>query len=180
MKRSTFISLLKNPISWAIVIALFLLLTIHPYLVTGPSMYPNFKEADRLLVESISPKLHLLSRGEVIVFPDPRDKKHTITLKRIIGLPNETVKIKDGAVVIVHPDGKEEVLSEKWLVGSGNAGNGQNMEMKLGPEDYFVMGDNRAESTDSRTWGTIQPSEMTGTPVVRLAPTFKWLVGSGK
>lgn len=173
MSTTYFKTLFKNPILWAAFSALFLLLTVHPYIVTGPSMYPNFKEGDRLLVENISPKLHLLARGAVVVFPDPRDKKHAITIKRIIGLPDETVRIKGGSVIIVHPEGKEEVLSEKWVGGSEGGGNGDDMEMKLGPEDYFLMGDNRRESTDSRDWGTIQPSEMTGTPIVRVAPRFR-------
>ena len=150
------------------VVALAFIATLRPYIVEGPSMRPAFEPNDRLLVESISPRLGLLSRGDVIVFPDPRDPKHPIMIKRIVGLPNETVRVEFERVVILHPNGTEEVFPAGTLLGGSH--NSDTKETVLGPEDYFVMGDNRDESIDSRHWGTIQPHEMTGKPIARLAP----------
>jgi len=155
---------LLNPIFWSSLIALLMLFGIRPYIVSGPSMHPALFANDRVLVERYSPKLGFLSRGDIIVFPDPRDPKHPLTVKRIIGLPGETVRIKDRVIYILDESGTETPLDDKW----GTSDNGVDMEMKLGPEDYFLMGDNRGESTDSRDWGTIQPHEMIGQPILRV------------
>lgn len=159
--------LIKSPVAWACLLAIILLASVRPYVVTGPSMRPAFEPDDRVLVERLSPKLGLLGRGDTIVFPDPRDPAHPLTVKRIIGLPGETIRIKDRQIFIVDEEGKETALEDTW----GTTDNGTDMEMKLGPEDYFLMGDNRGESTDSRDWGTIQPHEMIGQPIFRIPRT---------
>lgn len=144
--------------------------SLHPVAVSGGSMRPTFEPDDRLIVESLSPKLGLLSRGDAIVFPDPRDPAHPVTIKRIIGLPGEIIRVEATQVVVTKPDGTSESFERGTLLGGLEGNSPEPKETKLGPEDYFLMGDNRAESTDSREWGTIQPHEMIGKPIVRLAP----------
>lgn len=161
-----------------VVATLILLLPflIRPYIVTGISMQPTFQEGDYLLVEKISPRLIGLFRGSPVVFRDPRNPQHPIILKRVIGLPNETIRIANGSVTAERGKGgkweeggaeEKGANIEKWEEGE-KAGNGPDFEMKLGPEDYFLMGDNRAQSEDSRVWGTIQPSEMIGTVLFKF------------
>jgi signal peptidase I len=166
--RIPYSKFLSSPIFWATLIAFLILVGLRPYIVSGPSMHPAFNSNDRLLVERFSPKLGLLGRGDTVVFPDPRDPAHPITIKRIIGLPGETIRIRDRQIFIADETGNESPLEDAW----GTTDNGSDFEIFLGPEDYFLMGDNRGESTDSRDWGTVQPHEMIGSPILRLSPDF--------
>ena len=114
-------------------------------------------------------------RGEVIVFRYPKDPSEFF-IKRIIGLPNETVKILNGNVYIVD-NGQTQELSEPYVI---NQGNGPDMTITLGPDQYFVMGDNRPQSSDSRIWGPVPRANITGHVVLRLLPfsTINILPGS--
>lgn len=162
-------------ITVAAVMILALPFVMRPYVVMGISMQPTFENGDMLLVENISPRLIGYSRGSVVVFRDPRHPEHPIIVKRVVGLPNETILITDESVTILHSDGEEEIIEEvgrmKYEAGGGN---GSDMETKLGPEDYFLMGDNRSQSQDSRSWGTIQPHETIGRPVLRVWPLARF------
>jgi signal peptidase I len=157
---------IRSPLLWACVFALFMLVFVEPHVVSGPSMLPTLEEGDRLLVEKLTPHVGLLGRGQLIVFRDPRDPKHPAVVKRIIGMPRETIHVEAHQITITHGDGTTEILAQGSEL--GRDGNGDEKTMRLGPYDYFLMGDNRGESRDSRDYGTIQPSEMLGRPILGI------------
>ena len=156
------------PVLCSLFLGSLLLFFIEPHVVEGPSMEPTLGSGDRMLVETLTPRLGILFRGQLIVFRDPRDPKHPVVVKRIVGLPGETVVVQRDSVTIRHGDGREETFEKGSVLGRKD--NGDDKTMLLGPCDYFLMGDNRADSRDSRDWGTIQPSEMLGRPVLRYSP----------
>ena len=163
-----FLWFLRQPVFWAVIFSLALVSYTESHVVEGPSMEPTLGSGDRMLVETLTPHLGLLSRGQLIVFRDPRDPKHPVVVKRIIGLPGETVVVHRDSVTIRHADGREERFEKGSVLGRKD--NGDDKTMLMGPHDYFLMGDNRADSRDSRDYGTIQSSEMLGRPVLRYSP----------
>lgn len=177
---------MKNTLSfiWEIIkivtLALVIVIPIRyflfqPFLVSGQSMEPNFENRDYLIVEEISYRFHEPQRGEVIVFRSP-DNPSTRLIKRIVGLPGETVEIKDGKVTIVKNDTK--VLDESLYLPKGlETQPGVRGDKFSVPEDnFFVLGDNRTVSFDSRSWGLLPRKNIIGMVYLRLWP-FK---GFGK
>lgn len=135
----------------------------RPYVVTGGSMEPTYSEGNVLLVESLTPHLRVW-RGEVLVIRNPHDK--TVTeIKRVAGLPNEDVTIGQNNVTVTHPDGQAETFGPDTPIGLGQTGF---FHMKLGPEDYMVLGDNRSKSSDSRTFGAVQSGDIIGHVILKL------------
>lgn len=145
---------------------------IQPFLVSGASMEPNFSSGDYLLIDELSYNLRRPERGEVIVFHYPKNER-TFYIKRIIGLPGERLVFKNGKVVVYnkeYPQGFE--LEENYLPESLRT-NGK--EVVLGANQYFVLGDNRNYSFDSRSWGTLSQGEIVGLVRLRLWPFNKVL-----
>lgn len=141
---------------------------VQPFLVSGASMSPNFSNGDYLLVDELTYRFRLPERGEVMVFRSPNDES-VFFIKRVVGLPGERVAVKDGAVSIVnadHPDGF--ALEERYLPRGLTTGGA--VTVALGPDQYFVLGDNRQYSFDSRTWGALKRNEIVGLVRVRLWP----------
>lgn len=147
----------------------FLAFAVRPYRVSGGSMEPTLREGQFVFVENVSPRLLSVPRGALVAFRDPRHPQHPVLVKRVVGLPNETVRVSDDAVTVVAPDGTEQEFRGGDI---GREKNGDAQETKLGPEDYYLLGDNRPQSTDSRSWGTIQPREMIGRVLLRV-PDFE-------
>lgn len=149
---------------------------VQPFFVEGASMEPNFEDGEYLLIDEISYYFKSPERGEVIVFHYPLDTSKYY-IKRVVGLPNETVEIKNGKVVIYNdgnPDGF--VTIESYLPREGiTAGN---IKKKLGKSDYFVLGDNRLASSDSRQWGTLPTNDIVGRVWLRAWPVAKAAVFS--
>jgi signal peptidase I len=142
---------------------------VQPFFVKGASMEPNFQDGQYLVVDEISYRFRLPERGEVIVFRYPGDTKEFF-IKRIIGLPGETVDISDNRIEIInadHPLGF--VLDENSYLPSSIATSG-NIKQTLGPDQYFVLGDNRVASFDSRQWGILPKNDITGRVWVRAWP----------
>lgn len=126
------------------------LFIFEPFIVIGESMEPNFHNSDYLIVCKICTKLKKPERFEVIVFIPPVDKKKYY-IKRIIGLPNEKVIIKDNNIFILKPNSSQPIkISEPYL--RGERFYMEDTEFSLGSDEYFVLGDNRDESFDSRKW----------------------------
>lgn len=130
----------------------------QPFLVQGASMEPNFSSGDYLLVDEATYRFREPERGEVIVFRNPSNTSEFF-IKRIVGLPGEEVIINDNDVAI---DG--ELIDEVYLGGAINV-EGQYI-FQLDVDEYFVMGDNRPQSFDSRSWGPLGDGLIIG--VVRL------------
>jgi signal peptidase I len=145
---------------------------IQPFLVSGASMEPTFSSGDYLLIDELSYRLKQPERGEVVVFRYPGDES-TFYIKRIIGLPGDTVSFKSGKVFVYsaeHPDGF--VLDEAYIP-PGIMTTGKDFTLKDG--QYFVLGDNRSYSFDSRSWGSVSKNEIIGLVRVRLWPFNKVL-----
>ena len=139
-----------------------------PYLVSGASMDPTFHSSDYLIVDRISYQLHEPMRGDVIVFRYPQDPSRSF-IKRIIGLPGETVEIHGHAVTIInaaHPDG---LTIDEPYVAPDNMSDSCT-KVTVGKDEYFVLGDNRKASADSRSWGTLPRDHIIGRALVRLFP----------
>lgn len=144
---------------------------VQPFLVNGSSMEPTFQSGDYILINEVSLQFRQPERGEVIVFKYPGDEK-TYFIKRVIGLPGEKVEVLDGNVFIFNsqnPNGLK--LSESYL--PDNLKTIGNKELQLGSDQYFVLGDNRNASFDSRQWGAVKRSEIVGIVWVRLWPLDK-------
>jgi signal peptidase I len=156
-----------------VLIALAIILPIRyflmqPFFVRGQSMEPSFADGDYLIVDEISYRFRDPQRGEVVVFRFPGNERD-FYIKRVIGLPGETVEIKAGKVRIYnnnHPLGF--VLNEPYLP-SGIQTDG-NVRVHLGNDEYFVLGDNRPFSYDSRRWGTLKRKDIIGRVWLRPWP----------
>lgn len=148
---------------------------IRPFIVSGASMDPRIENGQYLLIDEISYRMHEPERGDVVVFrAPPEPSKYYI--KRIIGLPGETVVLKDGIITIInseHPQGL--VLDEPYIVHTQE----DTLTKKVPAGEYFVMGDNRSASYDSRGWGTLPKKEIRGRALLRLLPitTIDYLPG---
>lgn len=141
---------------------------IQPFLVSGASMEPNFSSGDYLLIDEVSYRFRQPERGEVVVFHYPADES-TYYIKRIIGLPSERLIIDEGKIMIFnkeHPKGF--AVEEDYLpIGTETSGG---EEVILKNNEYFVLGDNRNYSFDSRSWGSLQKAEIVGLVRLRLWP----------
>jgi len=129
-------------------------------------MEPNFHNNQYIIVDQVSPHLRSYKRGDVVVFKYPQNVAFTF-IKRVIGLPGETVEIKNHQVHIYnenYPEGA--VLAEKYL---NNKTDGD-MKITLDKNQYFVMGDNRRNSSDSRYWGPLDRHLIIGRVWVVLYP----------
>lgn len=142
------------------------LFVAQPFVVSGSSMEPTFENGEYLIIDELSYRFEEPERGDVVVFHYPKDPKKYF-IKRIIGLPGETVHIRPSSVSITGTDGKEIALEEPYLV---NEGNGENEDVSIGHDQYFVMGDNRPASSDSRMWGLLPRENIAGRAFLRLLP----------
>ena len=141
----------------------------QPFVVSGSSMVPTFENGQYLIINEISYRLDNPQRGDVVVFRYPNDTKKFF-IKRVIALPNETLKIEGNVVTIInesHPEGF--TLEEPYVKNIAN----NNMTFKLQEGEYFVMGDNRSASSDSRFWGPVHRDLFIGKSFLRLLPVNK-------
>ena len=143
----------------------------QPFIVSGASMDPTFDTGQYLIVDQITYDFQSPKRGDVIIFKYPKDPT-TYFIKRIIGLPGETLSMNEGKVNIINnqnPSGF--LLEEPYIVPAHETSD--TFTIKLGPTEYFVMGDNRPQSSDSRTWGPLESKFIVGRPILRLLPFSK-------
>lgn len=134
-------------------------------------MEPNFENGEYLLVDELSYYFRDVKRGEVIVFHYPLDTSKYY-IKRVIGLPNETVEIKNGEITIYSGNNQEGFLIAENYIPSGLTTEGD-IKKKLGKNEYFVLGDNRPSSSDSRRWGILPKVDVVGRVWVRAWPAAK-------
>lgn len=139
-----------------------------PFIVSGASMVPTFQNHDYLIVDEVTYRWREPKRGEVIIFRYPKDTSKYF-IKRIIGLPGETVIIENNQVTIQGPSGKEKI-TEPYLSETTADWPLVNLRSILGPDEYFVLGDNRQVSSDSRVWGALPSNLIAGRAFVRLYP----------
>ena len=151
-----------------VVIALVIVVPLRvfvfqPFLVRGDSMEPNYHTGDYLIIDQLSYRFRAPLRGEVIVLKFPLDTSQRF-IKRIVGLPGETIEVKDGKVVVYGEEGSERaaiVLDESMYL-SFNLQTPGSARIDLQEEEYFVLGDNRPFSSDSRKWGILEKDLIVG------------------
>lgn len=155
----------------AITVIAFLGLMVHYFfysvlIVKGESMEPNYYTGDIMTIDRVHYRLHKPTRGEVIAlyFPGEIEKKF---IKRIIGLPGETITIRKGEIYI-----NNQVISEPYI--ETNKKTYPNIDIKLHQQEYFILGDNRESSSDSRIWGPLPQEYILGVVDEKIGNTFNW------
>lgn len=142
------------------------LFVVSPFIVDGDSMHPTFGNLNYLIVDELVYRFREPARGDVIVFRYP-SKPSVFYIKRIIGLPGETVSITQGAIAITTIEGATITLDEPYIV---NEDATYTKKVALNPGEYFVLGDNRPNSSDSRVWGPLPAKNIIGRVDLRLLP----------
>lgn len=153
-----------------LVVYLFLL---QPHQVNGKSMVPNFESGDYVLTDKISYRFGKPERGDVVVFHAPASANCPIGtgcdfIKRVIAVPGESVEVKDHKIFINSRQLEEDYLPSSFTTDPGNYT--RNKTISLGSDEYFVVGDNRSYSSDSRAWGPIDGSLIVGKAFFRYWP----------
>lgn len=169
----TWKGLLKDLFTLALLIVLVVIpiraFVISPFVVDGESMHPTFENLDYLIIDELIYNFTIPARGDVVVFRYPKDPS-VFYIKRIIGLPEETVSISHGVVTITTTNGEKLALNEPYTV---NEDATYTDIVSLNPGEYFVMGDNRPNSSDSRIWGALPEKNIIGRVDLRLLPIPK-------
>lgn len=139
---------------------------LEPFVVSGSSMVPTFANGDYLIIDKISYELGNPKRDDVVIFRYPKDQTK-FYIKRVIGLPSETVDISGNNITIInkeYPEGFK--LNQPFVKNTAN----NNIRFELKSNEYFVMGDNRSASSDSRYWGAVPRGLIEGKAFLRLLP----------
>ncbi len=170
VKKLNWKEILKELVILAVIVFGFVIpfrvYVAEPYLVDGRSMDPTFETGNYLIVDKISNAAKSPIRNSVVVFKFPKDPSKSF-IKRIIGLPGETVIVKGEKVTIINKENpKGFALDQTYVVHKSI----KDSELKLGDAEYFVMGDNRKDSYDSRYWGALDKKFILGKPFIQLLP----------
>ena len=153
-----FLELIKIAILAGITIFVIRALIFKPFYVKGQSMEPNFYEKDYLIIDEVTYRFREPERWEIIVLKSPVSTD--FYLKRVVGLPGERVKVENGKVIIYNDaNPKGIILNETYLSSISTSGS---VSFTLGDDQYFVLGDNRGASFDSRSFGAISRSAIIG------------------
>ncbi len=157
-------------LSILIIIKLIQSFIIQPFLVDGGSMLPNLQSGELLLIDKLTFDVNNLKRGDIIVFRHVKNDQYDgrFFIKRLIGLPGDTVTVENGVTTIYNkenPDGM--ILDESFIKHKDNI---KNLNITLNNNEYVAFGDNRAESYDSRSWGVINKKDISGKAVFRIYP----------
>lgn len=142
---------------------------MQPFFVSGSSMEPNFHDGDYLIVDELSYEIGEPKRGDVIIFRYPKNPNEYF-IKRIIGLPGEKIEISDNTIKIFNnsrPDGF--IVEESGYIPQATATTG-NYVAELKNNEYYVLGDNRTASADSRWWGSLDRHYIIGKALLRAWP----------
>lgn len=179
---SPILEILKIVILALIIVVPIRFFIFQPFLVQGQSMEPNFENGDYLIIDELTYRFSSPKRGEVIVFKVPyMEREKTIKffgfgitftqsprfIKRIIGLPGETIEIKEGKIKISNEKGSFYLDESNYLPNTFTPGE---IKTSLKENEYFVLGDNRFHSLDSRSFGPISKEYITGRVILRLWP----------
>ncbi|OGI65126.1 signal peptidase I [Candidatus Nomurabacteria bacterium RIFCSPLOWO2_01_FULL_39_18] len=165
--KQSFWELVRFALLALLIVAPIRVLVAEPFVVSGASMVPTFLDGDYLVVDKLSYKLNDPERYDVIIFKYPNDTTKFF-IKRIIGLPNETVDIKGSVITITNALHKDGFKIDQPFVKNTANNNNTHYEIKSG--EYFVMGDNRSASSDSRYWGGVKRELISGKALLRLLP----------
>ena len=157
---------------FVVALALFVIIYIflfQPHEFKGKSMYANFNDGDYLLTDKVSYRFRHIQRGDVIIFKAPRNEDYDY-IKRVVGLPHERVKVQAGRVFINNtPLDETSYLPASVYTRSGQVWQ-EGKELAVPDGEFFVMGDNRNHSSDSRDWGTVPRKNIIGRAWCRYWP----------
>ncbi len=164
----------KHPFAEIVEFALIALLIVvpvrmfiaQPFIVSGASMEDTFHSGEYLIIDQVTYRLQDPKRGDVIVFRYPQDPSKYF-IKRIIGIPGDIIDIQGDVVNVTTKEGETLVLDEPYIKSMAE---NTTLTETLGDREYFVMGDNRDASSDSRVWGVLQKEKIIGKAFVRLFP----------
>lgn len=151
----------------AIMVMVYLFI-MSPQEISGQSMYPTFENGEYILTNKIEYKLHEPQRGDVIVFKSPRNKDIDY-IKRIIALPGDTLSLQEGKYYLNGKKLAENFLSPDLYTFAGSYLQ-ENIEVTIPSGTYFVSGDNRPHSLDSREFGPIPKEDIIGKALIRYWP----------
>ena len=170
-KKESLLDFIKFGVIALIIVIPIRLYVAQPFIVSGASMVPSFQNGNYLIIDEISYRFEEPRRGEVVVFRFPSQPSKFL-IKRIAGLPGETIQMYGKDVRIKNKEYPEGFVWKQGVLNSG--GTNDNLEVTLGSDEYFVLGDNRGESADSRLWGTLKRSFIVGRPFLRLFPVSEF------
>ncbi len=156
--------------SLAFVVVLAILIRhylVQTFVVEGSSMEPNFISGQYILVDKVSFRFRSIERGEVVVF-EPPNRKGVSFIKRVVGLPGETLEVKDGQILV-----NSRILKEDWTVQSTETFSKTDSLLQLKQDQYFLLGDNRPNSEDSRRFGAISKQKIIGRSLLSVWPLKK-------
>lgn len=165
-RENFFTELLKFGIVALLVVIPIRLFIAQPFIVSGISMVPTFEDAQYLIIDELTYHFNSPQRGDVVVFRYPKDPSQFF-IKRVIGLPGDEVHVSSSGISVTKQDGTTLQLDESYVV---NEGNGAEQTYTVPAENYFVLGDNRPESSDSRAWGFVPRENIVGRAFLRLLP----------
>jgi len=160
-----------------VVISLVIIIPVRyylfqPFFVKGASMEPTFNDGDYVLIDEISYSFRDPQRGEVMIFRSPQDRSQFF-IKRVVGLPGEQIQIKDNGVFIYNKQNPEGITLDETEYLDPNTQTLGNLRINIDDNEYFVLGDNRLHSSDSRLWGGVNRSLITGRVLLRAWPFNK-------
>jgi signal peptidase I len=161
-------------ISLAIIIPVRYFL-IQPFYVKGASMEPSFFDHEYLVIDELSYRISNPQRGDIVVFRYPLDPKQFF-IKRVIGLPGETVEVNEDGIKIYNNEHPNGMLLDETYLGPGVQSSMTRRTITLKDDEYFVMGDNRGASLDSRYFGPIKRTDIVGRVWLRGWPFDRWTV----
>lgn len=165
---SHLIDFIQTLVVFGAIFALIYLFVAQPHKVSGNSMIPTFHNGDYILTDKISYRLGKPQKGDIIVLKNPRDETQDF-IKRIIALPTDTIKVEANSIYLNGELLKEPYLPPGILTRAGSFLT-EGVEVKTGPNQYFVLGDNRPHSSDSREWGAVTKEEIVGKTFFRYWP----------
>ena len=166
-----------------VVISLIVIVAIRtyvmqPFFVSGKSMEPNFHDGDYLIVDEISYRLDEPKRGDVIIFRYPKNTKEFF-IKRIVGLPGERVEIKDSGITIYNNENQDGMTLDEDVYIPLDTKTTGSYDTILKDDEYYVLGDNRNASADSRIWGVLEEHFIIGKAWIRAWPVGDFSVFEG-
>ena len=142
---------------------------IQPFYVKGPSMEPNFYENEYLIIDELSYHLRAPARGEVVVFRFP-DEQHHYLIKRIIGLPGDSIAIRGNTITVKNKDNPNGLVLNEAPYGPKQVDDNREINVSLSANQYYVLGDNRPVSYDSEKFGPINADAIVGRVALRGLP----------
>ncbi|MBT4941778.1 MAG: signal peptidase I [Candidatus Magasanikbacteria bacterium] len=162
-----FLEVIKIVVLAAITVGIVRYFLFKPFYVKGESMVPNFQPSDYLIIDELSYRFRPPQRGEAIVFRAPMQVQKDYYLKRVIGLPGERIQVEDNKIIVFNEEHPKGVLVKEEYIIEETPGS---VSYVLGEDQYFVLGDNRDASYDSRRFGPIHKDTIVGRTWIRGWP----------